>query len=213
MKFTQTLVALAIAAAATTAPTAFAQSADLSITGKIIPGACTVDLGNAGTVDLGDINVKDLNADAVTDLDPATLPLTVACDSQIRFAFQGTDNSAESSAFAGRYGLGLTPAEEKIGGAEINLRDVTIDTGVGYSTLSDDGGTTWSVANNSGLIAIPQVNLRGYAEADGVTTGPAATAALQGTLEVKARIQPTDDLTINGDVPLAGNVTLNLVYL
>lgn len=210
MKFTTTLLALAMAAIA---PNAFAQSADLSITGRIFPGACTVELGNGGVADLGSIRAETLNAAEETALDPVTLPMTVACESEVRYAFTGTDNAGDSSPYTGRYGLGLTPTDEKIGSATIKVMDVTADTEVGNGTSSSDNGETWSSANPSGLNSILPSHLLGFAKTQGVTTGPDPIKSLQSTLEVRAYIEPTDSLTIGGDVPINGSVTIDLLYL
>lgn len=209
MKFTTSLLAVALASIA---PLATAQTTtELSITGNIFPGACNVVLGNEGIADLGTINTRDLNENSVTDLPPVTLPLTVACGSAVRFAFQGVDNTNSTDA-VGRYGLGLTPENEKIGDAQVNLLAVTLDGDEGYKTNSADNGQTWTVSGAGIHHDISPAHLRGYAKEAGVTTGPAPTAALQGTLEVKARISPANTLTLDNDVQIAGNVALVLFY-
>lgn len=113
MKLSITLLALSISASAAVAPTASAQSADVSMAGRILPGACVVQLGGGGVADLGDIRADSLNADVTTLLESVTLPMTVACDSEVRFAFQGVDNNNESSAVPYRYGLGMTSGDER----------------------------------------------------------------------------------------------------
>ncbi|WP_145477666.1 DUF1120 domain-containing protein [Stenotrophomonas rhizophila] len=213
MKFTKTLLALAIASSAAIAPTAFAQSADLSVTGRIFPGACTIELGGGGVANLGSINTAALNADADTDLEPVAMSMAVQCESAVRIALQGTDNASDSAAYPGLYGLGMTSNDEKIGGAVISVQDVQADGVTGYGTSSTDGGASWDVAGNDAVNAIETTSLRGFAKDQGVATGPAPTAALSGTLVVSARIQPTDTLTITGDTPINGNATLNVIYL
>lgn len=210
MKFIPTLVALAIAAAA---PSAFAQSTDLTITGKILPGACTVDLGNGGTADLGDINTRDLNAEEPTDLAAVSLSLTVACESPVRFALEGIDNAGDSSAYGGRYGLGKTPADEKIGGAELAMVSVTGDGADIFATHSTDTGDTWTPADNGTPALITMDGLTGFAKTQSATGGPDPMEALLGTLEVRARIQPRSAITIDDDVPINGSATINLKYL
>lgn len=212
MKFATALLGLAMAAAA---QDSFAQeSADLSITGTIFPGSCTFELGNGGVADLGSINTAQLSADAYTDLTPVDLTATIACESAVRYALRGTDNTTDTSAYAGRYGLGLTPDNEKIGGAQIELVDVLADGVPGYGTQSDDGGQSWTVAQNGGINnVIGMADLRGYAKESGVTAGPAPTEMMVGTLRISARIQPVNELTISDDVPIDGKVSLDLIYL
>lgn len=209
MKFTTSLLAVALASIA---PLATAQTTtELSISGNIFPGACNVVLGNAGVADLGTINTRDLNETSVTVLPPVTLPLTVACGSAVRFAFQGVDNTDGTPA-PGRYGLGLTPALERIGNAQVNLLNVTADGETAYKTYSNNNGQSWSVSGEGPMHDITPTHLRGYAKEGGVTTGPAPTQALQGTLEVNATINATRSLTIDGEIPVNGSVTLSLFY-
>lgn len=211
MKLMQTLLAVAVAVAAV-APNAFAQSTDLSITGRILPGACNVTLDGGGIADFGDISTRDLNEDAVTDLEPVHLAMNVTCESETRFAFQGVDNSGDSSITPDRYGLGLTPAEEKIGSANLRLIDTTLDGYKGYATSSTNNGESWSSSNDvPGTIGMNL--LRGFNAESGTFTGPKAVETLQSTLEVLATIAPTNDLTFSGDVPINGSVTINLIYL
>ena len=210
MNIKKTLLALALIA---TAPAAFAQSADLSVAGKLYPGTCSVDLGNAGVADFGDIRSDALNADQVTLLDPVTLPLTVACDGGVRFAFQGVDNASSSSTQTDGYGLGFTAADEKIGSANLFVADVTADDVAGFGTRSDDNGATWGNSNSGGNYTLAMTDLVGFAKADGVSTGPAAIENLLGSLKVWAQIQPKDELTITEDVQINGSATLNIVYL
>lgn len=209
MTINKTLIALAIA---TAAPTVFAQSAELTITGKIIPGACIVSLGDGGTVDLGNIYARDLNDDEATALDPVALPLNVTCDAPVLFALEGVDNAADSAVDPQSYGLGKTAADEKIGTAAITLVNVTADGEPGFGTQSVDGGATWTAAVD-GPAALTTEALHGFADQAGHTNGPVHTTVLQGDLSVLATIQPTNELTIDGDVQVNGSVTLNVTYL
>lgn len=211
MKLSHTLIALAITAAA---QTAFAQSSDLSVTGKILPGACTVELGGGGIAFLGNMSAQDLNTDSPTEIEVVTLPVSVACEAPTRFAFRGIDNVPESGPDnAHFYGLGMTQAEEKIGRAELRLVDATLDSGTGYSTESFDEGAIWTPAiNHSGMRLQPN-NIRGFAAEEHVTTGPAQTAVLHANLEVEATINATEGLSLAEDVAIDGSVTLSLVYL
>jgi type 1 fimbria pilin len=213
MKFSITLLALAISATAAIVPTASAQSADVSMSGRIFPGACVVQLGGGGIADLGDIRAETLNAESTTLLDPVSVPMTVACESAVRFAFQGVDNNNDSSSVAYRYGLGLTPADEKIGSANVLVADVTADGVSGFGTLSSDGGDTWNDSNAGGNFSLTMTDLLGFTKEQDTATGPAAIKDLQGTVKVIAQIQPTDELTLTEDVQVNGSVTVNLMYL
>lgn len=212
MKFRTTLIALAIASSAAIAPTAFAQSADLSITGRIFPGACVVELGNGGVADLGDIRLDSLQADITTVLDDVDMNMTVACESAVRFALEGVDNSHDSSISPSQFGLGFTSADEKIGSARLGLVDVTGDGEATRAMFSDDGGDNWTVHLFPGSATIGKGSLLGFAVGD-IEQGPTAIKNLQGTVKVRATIAPTNELTVTEDVPIQGNATINLTYL
>lgn len=213
MKLSITLLALAISASAAVAPTASAQSADVSMAGRILPGACVVQLGGGGVADLGDIRADSLNADVTTLLESVTLPMTVACDSEVRFAFQGMDNNNESSAVPYRYGLGMTSGDEKIGSANVLVADVTADGVPGFGTLSADGGETWNDSNEGGNFSLTMTDLLGFTKEPGTADGPAAIKDIQGSVKVIAQIQPTNELTLTEEVQVNGSVTINLMYL
>lgn len=208
MKFTHTLLALALAGAA---PSAFAQSTDLSVTGSILPGACTVELGGGGIAFLGNMSAQDLNADAPTELEPVKVPVSVACEAAARFSFRAIDHVPWPDVHF--YSLGMTPAEEPIGTAILRLVDGVLDTGIGYGTVRTDGSDNWTPALNTTGMELQQNTVRGFAAEEHVTTGPAMTRTLQANLQVDASIFPTDELTLTEDVAINGNVTLSLVYL
>lgn len=213
MKLTTTLMALAIASSAAMAPDAFAQSADLSITGKILPGACVVDLSDGGVADFGDIPSSSLQSETSTVLDAVDLTISVSCDADTLLAFEGVDNTGDSSYVAFRYGLGRTAEDEKIGSATIGLKGVSIDSRNGFATTSYDGGASWSNSVTPNPAPIPTDGMVGFNDTQGVTSGPSSMKSLQGTLEVKAFIAPSSALTLTSEVRIDGSATINLMYL
>ncbi|WP_102946835.1 DUF1120 domain-containing protein [Stenotrophomonas sp. VV52] len=211
MKLSNTLFALMLVSAA---PGALAQSADLSITGNIFPGACTVTLGGGGVADLGDIRTDTLSHDTTTELAPVDMSLGVVCESPVRFAFVGVDNAIDSTLVENQYGLGLTPAGEKIGGADIRFFDIDIDSARGYWTRSYNDGETWSPGDDVFMQPpLMQHYILGFTTQTGATTGPAPIKALQGQVRVVARIAPAAELTLTEDVAINGSATINLTYL
>lgn len=212
MKFSTTLLALAIASSAAIAPSAFAQSADLSINGRIFPGACVVDLGNGGVADLGSIRLDSLQEDMTTVLDDVDLSMNIACQSAVRFALEGVDNSNDSSISPAQYGLGVTTADEKIGSARLGVVDVTADGEAAKGVYSDDGGNNWIVHLFPDSVTIGKGSMLGFRVGE-TGQGPTAIKDLQGTVKVRATIAPTSELTVTEDVPVQGNATINLTYL
>ncbi|OEZ00665.1 MULTISPECIES: DUF1120 domain-containing protein [Stenotrophomonas] len=212
MKFSTTLLALAIASSAAIAPSAFAQSADLSINGRIFPGACVVDLDGGGVADLGNIRLDSLQTDSATKLDQIDMNMTVACESAVRFAFSGVDNAGDSSTNANEYGLGVTAADEKIGSARLGMADVIIDGASSHAMISGDNGETWQIILIPTGIHVPKGSLIGF-NTERVGTGPSAIKDMQATLQVQPTIAPTSGLTVTEDVAINGNATINLTYL
>ncbi|WP_315387730.1 DUF1120 domain-containing protein [uncultured Stenotrophomonas sp.] len=213
MKFTTTLISLAIATSAAIAPTAFAQSADLSIAGRIFPGACIVDLGNGGVADLGNIRKDSLNVDQPTLLEPVMLPASVSCESEVRFALQAIDNAADSSVSPSHYGIGMTPADEKIGRMTVGFADTLVDGGPAFRTRSSNDGQSWTSASFDTLYNFDRADFIGFTKSSGGIVGPDPIKDLTANLRVIARIEPASTLTISDDVPINGSVTINLHYL
>lgn len=205
---------LLVAALAAVAPGAFAESVDVAVTGRILPGTCSIDLGQGGVADLGDIRAQMLDPDEITELDPVDLTLAVACDSKVRFAFEAMDNASDSAVVSNQYGLGLTPSGEKIGGADIRFFDIDVDGAHGYWTRSYNSGVTWSPSD--GVFTQPPLmpdQVLGFTPELGVITGPEPIENLHGKIRVVAKIAPLSQLTLNEDVFVNGSATLSIVYL
>lgn len=143
MKFTTALMTLGLYAAATPV---LAQSAELTIVGNLLPGACTTVLAGGGVVDLGTTLAEKLDPTEETSLGSVRVAMTVTCLVPVRFAFMGIDNTGDSASVATRYGLGLSPDAEKIGGAVISFKDPSSDGSPVHYTRSEDGGSNGSPA-------------------------------------------------------------------
>lgn len=211
MKFTTAMLSLAAATAAAFAPNAFAQSADVSIEGRIYPGACAVSLGNSGIADVGEIRAETLNQDGETRLAKAFLALDVTCQSNVRFALEGTDNT-DSSTAAAMYGLGMTPADERIGRMSVHLTNYAISTQLAYYTSSTDDGKSWSRSLALAASIAPD-RMVGFTGTSNSSAGPAAIRFVRGNLEIQPIIRSASQLTLTEDVQINGNVTLSVSYL
>ncbi|WP_070207972.1 MULTISPECIES: DUF1120 domain-containing protein [Stenotrophomonas] len=210
MKFTTALMTLGLYAAATPV---LAQSAELTIVGNLLPGACTTVLAGGGVVDLGTTLAEKLDPTEETSLGSVRVAMTVTCLVPVRFAFMGIDNTGDSASVATRYGLGLSPDAEKIGGAVISFKDPSSDGSPVHYTRSEDGGQQWEPSGNEGSTWLGKVSINGFSTAPGVVTGPDPIASLQVDLEVRTYVQPTNALTIDDNVPIHGSATVDLIYL
>lgn len=213
MKAPARLLALGIAACAASTTDASAQSAELSITGRIPPSACSATLSNDGVVDLGAIRAQSLKRSEETLIREVVVPMQVACSSPIRFAFLGVDNTGDSATVASRYGLGFSPAGEKLGSYVISFEDPSMDGAPGYYTRSSDGGSRWDPSDNTGDTGLGKAMMSGFSSARGVFHGPEPVKFLQVGLRVRIYIAPIDTLTVTGDVILRGSTTIEMTYL
>ncbi|MGB8664526.1 MAG: DUF1120 domain-containing protein [Serratia inhibens] len=82
--------ALAIIMASSVATSAYAaESAELKVTGKIVPTSCAIDLGSSGTVDYGEISSRELTG-------AAPIQLTISCDGKSQVAYKISDNRTDT---------------------------------------------------------------------------------------------------------------------
>ncbi|WP_445147343.1 DUF1120 domain-containing protein [Dyella sp. Tek66A03] len=215
-QFKRVLATVLLSGAATAA---FAgNSADIRVTGTITPGSCSIDVGNNGLFDLGKIPASSLNRGANTTLPGVSASFNVSCDAPLRFVLQAIDNRADSVFLIGganvNFGVGFTPANEKIGDFYALFKGLSADGQPVGVTLSGDGGRTWNGADYTGSNALSTGKLQGFTVAPGgATSGPSAIQNLSGTFLVTGRIQDADNLTLTQEVSIDGSATIELVYL
>lgn len=201
-------------------PTAMAASTvDLSVTGSIVPAACTPSL-SASDFHHGKISKSDLNMDGPTGFteNKKVATLSVNCTAATVYGIRGIDNRADTVGnnwYMTPYGLGLTPNGEKIGAhfLEIYPRESLIDGKPAFISVGNASGTTWSSA------ALGEKGIRNYGELLGFTdtAGPLsqplpikdATFALKSYLVIAA----AKGLTLTDEVALDGAATIEVVYL
>lgn len=80
---------------------AAANSADLLITGKLVPPACTPALSGGAVIDYGDIPVSNLRNGAAYTLEDRDVSLTVTCQEDTALGIRITDARAESKPLLG----------------------------------------------------------------------------------------------------------------
>lgn len=204
----------------TSAATAVAApSVDITVTGTIVPGGCTPTLSNA-LFDHGRLYTRDLQAAAPTVLvdRTRTTTLNINCEAATAYALRAVDNRADSvleNADGSRFGLGLTSKNEKIGSYRLRVdpEGSTLDGEPVLLLIGSASGNAWSTAerrarslrNDGQLIGLASKNVEGGGPM------PAKDAVL--TLVSYLTIAPTDSLTLDAEVPLAGAATLELFYL
>ncbi|WP_077047372.1 DUF1120 domain-containing protein [Pseudomonas sp. KK4] len=184
-----------------------ASSTDLSVTGTITPVACTPSLSNGGKIDLGKISVKELQPTADTIISRAPMQLTIACDGETRLALKTTDNRPNTALYDVYLGLGKTPADEKLGFINIEIKQTLADSQVAQSISSADEGATWKRSNNIYKGTITSVGTT----ADHQT--PILVRDVVMDLSVMTTIARTDSLTLDNEVAIDGSATIDVIYI
>ncbi|PAM84169.1 DUF1120 domain-containing protein [Pseudomonas sp. PCH199] len=202
------LAALSTTALICVAPHALAASStDLTVTGSITPGACTPALSSGGIVDYGKISAKDLDPVKDTWLSRQPLQLTVSCEASTRFALQSLDNKAGTATNDEYFGIGLTPANEKIGMLDVSINSTLADAQQAQAIGSKDGGATWKKQNYIDPLSLSSV----AAASDHSTPIPVKDLAME--LQVAVGIAGANSLTLTDEVSLEGSVTIQVKYL
>ncbi|MDF3086499.1 DUF1120 domain-containing protein [Burkholderia sola] len=201
---------------------AFADSFDVKVTGKIKPGACTPTLAGGGTFDYGLIGVAELSPVAPTLLRVLSDSITITCDAAARVALTAQDNRAGTGAFTGnidffgssnsvatQFGLG-TAGGKNIGAFAFRFRKNTFQAdGVAVDSIySSTTGATWVTSNG---IANKTGGYESWAQ-KGLLV-PVAAKVFTGTLDVQAAIDRTSNLDLSQEINLDGLATVSLVYL
>ncbi|AFQ50031.1 DUF1120 domain-containing protein [Burkholderia cepacia] len=186
-----------------------ASAADLSVSGRIQPGACSLTLGNGGTVDMGTISRKGLKGAEATVFNQHAISLAIQCQTPTKVAFRALDNRPGTSFQGAGFGLGASGGKSvghyylmplnRIGDG-VKLVQL-VDRGLGWEVT---GGTT-----STGGIAPSW--LSSWAELG--HTLPRAFQSISSTLGVSIRIAPTEDLDLSQEIAIDGSATMELVYL
>ncbi|EIK97816.1 hypothetical protein PMM47T1_04869 [Pseudomonas sp. M47T1] len=194
-----------------------ASSVDLAVTGSIVPTACTP------TLSLGDtsyrISSADLNLDDLTNIrEHKYQTLNINCQAPTLFGIRGIDNRAGSVGngwYQSPYGLGLTPAGEKIGSHMITviMSRSTIDGKPAFVTVGSPDGSTWYPSETTDRSIRNDGQLLGFTDTPGVTTGPIPVKDAALGLDQFLLINAANSMTLNEEVPLDGSAILEVVYL
>ncbi|MCP2054892.1 UNVERIFIED_ORG: hypothetical protein J3D59_004752 [Pseudomonas fluorescens] len=186
-----------------------ASTVDLTVTGRVTPDACLIELTNDGTVDHGKIPSHSLNADEFTVLPVQVLDLRVQCARPMLFALVGIDNRADSSSAPDYfYGLGrnIHVPEERLGSVALAYRNAVGDAQPMQVLASIDNGETWSQEPN----AYPRVFMAFAPVGD---RQPDFIGQLTVQVQVSTAINFSQYLTLDQEVPLDGAIVLDLRYL
>ncbi|MEJ5058750.1 MULTISPECIES: DUF1120 domain-containing protein [unclassified Pseudomonas] len=201
------LAALSATALIGVAPYALASSTDLTVTGIITPAACSPSLSEGGQIELGKIPSHTLNPTSDTLVGQNTLQLTVACDAPTLLALNAIDHMAGTSINYEAFGVGLTEADEKLGGIILRVNNPLADGQRVEPITSPDGGASWEHWN-----VLTPSNLLSFAHHLDLGT-PIPLKDLDTQFSVLTHIAPANGLTLNDDQSINGEVTIEVMYL
>ena len=220
MKKIATLAAIASVAAVMLAPVhANAESAELRITGTIVPVACTLAFAGGGVVDYGTMPASSLNSTAQTTLPEKSTQLTLTCEAPALFAFKTTDERAGTAITSlqtipnylpvGKFGLGAVNGKN-IGAYSLQITKATPDQGVTRLLASVDGGASWPISE--GGMTNNGVKLNAFA-GSAAGTVPAAHTSITADIRVVTALDRGSNLPLTQKIPLDGLSTFEVVYL
>ncbi|KNC12614.1 DUF1120 domain-containing protein [Pseudomonas sp. RIT-PI-a] len=196
-----------------------APSVEVMVSGSIIPGGCTPSLNNPG-IDHGKIAANELSADQPTSLAarPREATLLIACEAPTLYGIRAIDNRGDSvfqSSSGTYYGLGYTPAGEKIGAHVLRIVPArsSIDGKPAFVPLGSADASRWLPAEGNPRSLRANGQLAGFAAESGVSTGPVPIKSAVVGLSSSLVIAPTSGLTLTSEVPMEGSATLELTYL
>lgn len=191
-------------------------SAELTVTGKITPVACTPSFVGGGKVDYGNISPTMLNRDKSTFLEEKKVAYTITCDAPIAMATRWIDARAatldptvKKDSWA-RFGLGQA-GKINIGGFRLSeaSADLLGDGKAADVLYSKDNGTTWTVAKVQ--YNVPNEELVSYAAKGGKL--PKAYSTVAGQFNVAAVVAPSAGFDFANDIEFDGLATMEVVYL
>lgn len=221
---------------------ASANSADLLITGKLVPPACTPALSGGAVIDYGNIPVSNLsNRDAYT-LEDRNVSLTVTCQEDTALGIRITDARAESKPLlvseiprptkpSGSHavaslneqtmGLGNDAEAGKLGvwwlSMEFDKLKATnsVNAEVGDTKLlySSNNGSSWGETNTTPLNShYGGANVTTFAIKGKTINTPAVASVHEFPMVVGAALNTKGRLSVKDDTKLDGKGTFTIYY-
>lgn len=199
------------------------QTVDMTVTGTIVPAACTASFAAGDTVDFGTIRLIDLPANAYYALGNRSAQIDVACSSAKRVTFALVDGqSANKIADAAMYTLlGTPPSDERyifglgtatVGGNPVNLGSYavqggtpTIDSAARTLIFSYNGGLSWGGVASAGRMSMAPWIISAGVTATAPTVGQnfSFPLTIYAALNYGSRLQVAQDTRLNGQLVFA----------
>jgi hypothetical protein len=204
-------------------------TADLTVTGQIIPATCNISLTGGGVINYGTLSVGGLDPVDSTLITPSmsgTHPkstMNINCDAPAQIAVNVTDNRAATvnldvltggtlpgATVEQVFGMGADGVGTNIGAFTITSTSggTLVDSAPGRVIESFDGNS-W--AHSTGEFNNTANWRMSWASVAGNTPEPIQAIAQE--LEIQAAVTATENLDTSVPINLDGSVTIELVYL
>lgn len=195
------------------------QTADMSVTGTVVPAACSASFSGGGEVDFGTIRLIDLPDNAYHPLGTRNLTLSVVCSSSKYVTLSVADlQSASRITDAAMYTALATSADPTtvyglgtgtVGGTAVNLGGYSILSGqpltngtAGPIRFSTNSGSTWRTDWLSSILTLSSDGrlFAAFNTAGVRTTGTRFDFPLtiRAALNNGSRLQVADNTRLNG---------------
>ena len=198
------------------------QTADMTVTGTIVPAACSASFDGGGIVDFGRIKLVDLPANAYYQMVSKTASLNVTCSADKRVAFQVQDMQADSRMVGAEmrnavgvgvdgqiFGLGkgdMSGTITEMGGYSLVVSAPTVDGSPKAAIYSTDNGLRW----NAG--AGPMYFTGGALVTAGNGTTPVLGKNFVFPMTIRAALNYGSRMQASQDTPLNGQSTFTISY-
>ena len=198
------------------------QTADMSVTGTIVPAACSANFEGGSVVDFGTIRLIDLPANAYHPLGSKNTELNVVCSSLKRVKFYLTDQQATSRISDATMRTLLGASFENnvlgLGTATVSGKPVNLGGFVILPLAPDVNGTVRNMAysrNNGGswtnLLTYPlRSDGEQYSAANSAT--PVTGTSFRFPLRITAALNYGSNLQVAEDTPLNGQALFTIIY-
>ena len=217
MNIKQTLLATCLLAASANALAA--TTADLKVTGKVVPASCDVTIGTGAPLNLGDIQVSALNPDPdkPTALPQPSVPYNITCTGPVAISTSWVDNQEADGTYLTSqnfFSLGKDASDTPIGhlwiqhGAGGSVAVTGNGTETHANVITSANGITWA---NSSYGQASKTHINSFAPVGAST--PEAYTTYSGRFTLKPTIAPVNDLDLSTSLNINANATMELSYL
>lgn len=202
---TKALLASLILASASNAFAA--TTAELKVTGSIVPAACTPKI--TGEANYGSLGQANLGGSSATGLATKSVPYTITCNAPTRIGMKFTDSRASSTAEPNTFGLGFQGTETKIGYYTVaNDPTKALADGNAATLLTKTGSGDWVA--ETGSLSVPNT-IQSFAT-NGVSI-PVPHTIFAGSLLITSVILPLEGMDLSKEITLDGVATMEVIYL